>query len=305
MRFLILGVLLQGAGNAVLGRDLSMADAFRFEAVAFALAAAGAAVAARIDTDPTQRALEPMAIPARSVIALNTATAITFLSFYLGLVWIPPSVAAGVEAGVAAAVALLAGGRRAQRRQWLLVGLLLVASTAFGVVQSHLRGVHAGALLGMAMASMAGAAMAWVSILSHDLTSRGVRTRAVLAARYHLTYLVAGAVALALSIHDPAALKLGWSSMLVLALLAVVAPLTAYQIGLGRTPPVRAMGVMPLVPIVSFVVEAALGHPVTPTACVAVIAVVALAVAAGRFAPADPAPTSSRLISPTPEVPNA
>lgn len=293
MRYLILGVLLQGGCNALLSAHLTMSDALRFSAVAFALAAFGAISVQKATAPKRSRT----AVPRTDAIALNVATAVTFLSFYTALVWIPASVAAGVEAGIAPAVALALWGRRSMAYQWLVVLALLTTSVAFGVIQYDVGDTNTTDFaLGIALATVAGIGMTTISALTRKLGSRGVHSVDVLAVRYHLTYLAATAATLIVP-HSGSASHLSWISIVVFAVLGVIAPLALYQVGMSRTPPVIAMGLITLVPVTSFVVERVTGQPLTVAASLLVVLIAALAIIASRFQPRHRNPTPN-----TPEV---
>ncbi|PRW64556.1 hypothetical protein [Actinopolyspora mortivallis] len=287
MRYLILGVLLQGGCNALLGVGLTVSESLRFSAVAFALAAFGAIVAQKATgTDKPGKA-----VPPSDAIALNVATAVTFLSFYTALVWIPASVVAGVESGIAPAVALALWGRRSTVYQWLIVVALLVASVAFGLIQYDIAATTPiDFLFGIGLAMMAGLGMTTISALTRKLGSRGVRSVDVLAVRYHLTYLLATAAVWVVP-EATSAEHLSWSEIVVFAVLGIIAPLALYQVGMSRTPPVIAMGLITLVPVTSFVVERIAGHPITLAASLLVVIITVLALVASRFQPRQRTPT--------------
>lgn len=286
MRYVIIGVLLQGSCNALLSADLTVPETLRFNAVAFALAAFGALLVQKATATPGNR----MRVPTAEAIALNVATAVTFLSFYASLVWIPASVAAGIEAGIAPVVALAFWGRRSTGYQWFVAGALLVASVAFGLIQYDVDGAtRTEFALGIALATVAGLGMTSISALSRRLGSRGVSAVEVLAVRYHLTYLVAAAAALAVP-DSASASRLSWASIVVFAALGVIAPLALYQVGMSRTPPVIAMGLLTLVPVTSFAVERIAGSPVTVGASALVLLIAALATVASQFQPRQRTP---------------
>lgn len=280
MRYVILGVILQGSTHALLAESLTASDSLRFSMVAFGLAALGAVLLRR--ATPAGSTAAPMT--ATEVIALNVATAVTFLSFYLAVAWVPASVAAGIETGIAPAVALALLGRRSTSRQWLFVGALLTASVALGTSHQEDTGsANATFVLGAGLAAVAGIGMTSIAALSHRLSSRGIRPLDVLAVRYHLTYVTAAAAAVVIDTGAPH--QLCWPSIVIFAAIGVVAPLALYQIGMSSTPPLVVMSLITLTPVISLLTEALLGAPVTATQGTLVALITVLAIFTSRPQP--------------------
>jgi drug/metabolite transporter (DMT)-like permease len=251
----ICGALLQGVGNAIIGVLVAEDSVFWFIGLAFALASICGLALRRIGRRGLGKKMGFAAF-----LSLNATTAVTFVSFYLALVFVPASLAAGVEAAAAPLAALGYGAirrSRARAAQWSLAVCMFIASVGFGWSQSPRFAAQVSAPLwcGLGLAVLAGVGMAAIAVLSSKLAREGFTARDLMAARYHLIWAIALAVALARSGGNlgPAWRSAAWAAPL--GLVAVVVPLFAIQAGMMRIRPSVTVGLMASVPAVSYFVE--------------------------------------------------
>jgi drug/metabolite transporter (DMT)-like permease len=277
------GALLQGAGNAIVGHLVDGRSVFWFTGIAF-LATSFLGQALRFRRRGSRRPRMRLV----DVLALNAATAVTFVSFYLSLVAVPSSLAAGVEAAVAPLAALaLSGlrGHRARARDWLLVLPLFGSSIAFGWSRHEALAASPSAFIGgMALAAVAGIGMAYLAILSKRLGDQGHSASDVISVRFHLTYITSLGIALFQggSSSDGMAIDFGW--IIPLGIAAVAVPLFLIQFGMMKAAPSLTVVMMACVPAVSFVVESSVLRLPAPAISRPLVAVlVALICANGLF----------------------
>ena len=272
---IVLGAILQGSGNACVSSLVDGRLIFWFIGLAFLMTA----VVGQLTRWRAKRS-DRHAMSFRWVVLLNVVTLVTFGAFYLSLLWLPGSFAAGVEMAVAPCMTLVIGavrGQSAKLRSWLLAAALLAVSAAFGWSQeaSSFHGVR-GLVTGVVLAALAGTGTACLAVISRHLGDAGVNASDLMATRYHLTYVAAFVVALSASGASLATVSaFAWLAPLGLA--AVVLPLSLIQFGMMRTSPLISVVIMSFVPAASFVVEvAAFGHPSTWFSWTLVAALVAM-----------------------------
>ena len=187
---IVLGAVFQGAANALVGITVRPDSIFLFLGCAFLIASAVGMLLKTKDRSATLRA-QPI-----DCLWLNLTTAVTFGAFYLALIWIPASLAAGAEAAAAPLAALFIAafeGRRTRFRLWTIALAIFAISIAFGWSQQS-SGASApgiGTVIGMGLGVIAGIGLAALATISRRLGDSGVSAFSILAVRYHATYLLA------------------------------------------------------------------------------------------------------------------
>ena len=253
---IVLGAVFQGAANAVVGITVRSDSMFFFLGCAFLIASAVGWLLKATDKSVTK--------PVRLLdcLWLNLATAVTFGAFYLALIWIPASLAAGAEAAAAPLAALsIAGlrGKRTRLRLWAIASTIFAISIAFGWSQqiSGASGAGVGTIIGMALGIIAGTGLAALATISRRLAGSGVSAFSILAVRYHATYILAFACAAPNWQYTPPTaedgLMLSW--FVLLGFTAVALPLVLIQSGMMRTPATLTSVIMAGVPGISYVTE--------------------------------------------------
>ena len=291
-----LSVLLQAGSDGFLSGRLAVGGSLLFSACAFAGTTAVFWTLARVRGHGSPREPGARRQVIRLTVAMNVATAVTFLGFYLSLVLVPAALAASVMSGVGPlAVALLdlARGRPTTVAGWLRGSVLLAFSvlTALAMSTEGTRGtaVSAGALAGgLGLVLLAGFGAAYLATASRRLGELGGRPVWVMAHRFHLTYVVA-AVLLVLRGGSGTAAGIGPGTAVLVALAGVVIPLYLLQIGLQRARPMIAMVLLTTLPGLSYLAQVGFGQPFDPLACVLVAALIALAVVSARYESSAPA----------------
>lgn len=273
MFYVLAATVLQGTVAALLGESGSLGENLWYTLVAFLLAAGLANL--RLVVKPGTRT-----VPLRDTVPINLLTALVFLCFYVSLAFVPGSVTTGIETalGPLAAWALT----RRKGNVWLALAVL-GAGVAFCLVRSASGTPLADLAIGAALAAVAGVGAAGIATESVRLSGLGHSPSAILACRYHLTYLLA-AVGVAWHWAGNGPPTLDWPHLVVLSLLGVVAPLWLLQIGLTRTSPVAAMAIMSTLPVISYVTEVLQGSAQVSWSLLLAAAVVVLAFFANRSA---------------------
>lgn len=256
MLLIIIGATFQGAANAVVGLTVSPGSMFLFLGCAFLVASiTGMFLKATHKTSDAK-------IGAAGAVALNLATAITFGAFYLALIWIPASLAAGAEAAAAPLAALVIASfknRLPPLRLWLISITIFLLSIGFGWSQ-HMTGASApglGTIIGMLLGVIAGIGLAVLATISRSLSTQGVSAYSILAVRYHATYILAFVCAAASWREYPSLAHAGSLVMwfVPLGLAAVALPLIMIQSGMMRTSATMTSAIMASVPGISFITE--------------------------------------------------
>lgn len=256
MLLIIIGATFQGAANAVVGLTVSPGSMFLFLGCAFLVASiTGTLLKATHKTAKVK-------IGTADTVALNLATAITFGAFYLALIWIPASLAAGAEAAAAPLATLVIASfknRLPQVRLWLISITIFLLSMGFGWSQ-HMAGASVpgfGTIIGMLLGVIAGIGLAVLATISRSLSEEGVSAYSILAVRYHVTYIFAFVCAAASWREYPSIAHAGSLLMwfVPLGLAAVALPLVLIQSGMMRTSATITSVVMASVPGISFITE--------------------------------------------------
>ncbi|MFJ9517969.1 hypothetical protein ACIRPK_06835 [Kitasatospora sp. NPDC101801] len=245
----------------------------------------------------------------RLLYGMNLASALTFLGYFLALAWVPAALAASLMAGVGPlAVAVLGAVRRTGgpvpadgpgRAGWLRAGALLALSLVIATCTgSGDLGASGPELLGgAALAVLSGFGAAVLATISRKLGGLGVDPVVVTAHRFHLTYLLAGALLL---LHGgPTGHGLSLGAAATTALAGVAVPLYLLQIGAQRCAPVITMLLLTTHPGLTYLAQVLFGDRFRPLSAVLITALVVLAALFTRIearprrplAPTVPAPT--------------
>jgi drug/metabolite transporter (DMT)-like permease len=304
--YVVASVLLQAGVYGFVSGTLDSSDSLTLSCAGFASAAVvfnvvllvrrlrgAAGVAARGAAVPVRVGRAPGLL-----LALNAATAVTFLSFYACLTWVPATAATGVETAVGPVVLALLGlaGRapRATGRGWCAAGLLVF----LGVAVAHRLTADAafgpGLAAGLALVVVAGCGAPVIALISTELGRRGVDPVYVTAHRFHLTYLLGGV--LLLPVGGPGG---DWAGRLpetlLTGVLAVTLPLYWLQSGLQRTDPMVAMVLLTTLPGATYLAECAFHGSFDTVALALICALIAVALGYVRAsARAESAPVVAR-----------
>lgn len=215
------------------------------------------------------------------LVAMNVVTAVTFLSFYASLTWVPATLATGVETAMGPIVLALLGlagqGRRVSRQGWYAAVVLVLLGVAIGQRFTADGAVGPGTAAGLALVVVAGVGAPLLALVSAELGRRGVDPVYVTAHRFHLTYLCGGL--LLLLVGGPGG---NWTrellTMLVTGVFAVTLPLFALQAGLQRTDPMVAMVLLTTLPGVTYLAETAFHGSFDAVALALICALILVAV---------------------------
>lgn len=294
--FVALSVLLQGACFGYLSGRLTTGGSLLLSCFGFGLSAllfTGVAAVRRLRAGGRPPARYCRRAARRLLWLMNAVTAVTFLSFYAALAWVPATLASGLETAVgpfflALFQLLRPGGARPGARAWTTAGVLAAVGA---LLAWRMTGGAAAAGWsspgGLALVVVAGAGASALALISKSLGSLGVPPVTVSAHRFHLTY--AGAALLFLAQGRPP--DGGGVPLALLPLIGVAAvtlPLFVLQVGLQRAGPMAAMTVLTTLPGVTYLFEAAWGGEVDAPALGLTVLMVAL-VAADTARPARPA----------------
>ncbi|GAA2309452.1 hypothetical protein GCM10010234_61790 [Streptomyces hawaiiensis] len=246
-----------------------------------------------------RRGRTPVAPGTRGLLmAMNVVTAVTFLSFYASLTWVPATLATGVETAIGPIVLGLLGlagqGRRVSRQGWFAAVVLVLLGVAIAHRFTADSAVGPGTAAGLALVIVAGVGAPVLALLSAELGRRGVDPVYVTAHRFHLTYLCGGL--LLLLVGGPGGDHTGeLLTMLLTGVLAVTLPLFALQAGLQRTDPMVAMVLLTTLPGVTYLAETAFHGSFDAVALAQICALILVAVWYVRVSGKDrPAPVAAQ-----------
>lgn len=196
------------------------------------------------------------------LLLLNAGTALTFLCFFYALKLIEPAIVGAVEIGIGPVLAvllvMLTDGERPSPMRLIVCAGILIGCAILAVAAlsgSGFASTGRQAWLGLAASAAAGAGAVVITMASRTLLRRGWRFGAVLAHRFYLILPISFIMAWG---GDPA--PVAWSASLIAALLvvsivAVLAPLYLLQIGIGRCDTYTVMVTMAALPVVTFLIE--------------------------------------------------
>ncbi|MGH3622966.1 MAG: hypothetical protein ACRDQ5_14405 [Sciscionella sp.] len=260
-------VLLQALSNGLLSENLGGRESLLFSFLSFGVATVIFLVVSRVRSrrnggvaDSIRPAVGPLAW-------LNLATAVTFLGFYWSLSLIPAPLAVAVEAGVGPLVLICLRYRSlgfAQRRGQTMIGVLalvLAVSAAARVVSGGEFGSVHVALLGFAIAALAGISAATVPLLSVRLAGLNASPARVTAHRFHLTYTLAFAILLiggfpADTVHNASRMVF----LVVVAAFGTALPLFILQVGMQQTAPLMVALAVSSLPSLTYLSASVLGR---------------------------------------------
>lgn len=191
--------------------------------------------------------------------ALNVSSAVGWLAYLGALQLIEPAVAFTIFSGVIPLVIVAAHGlpeSRGAGHAWeragfaiLALGLAALGVSTLAGLSGFVRGGTAVAALGIALAAVAGVAMAGMVLASYRLSARGVGPAAVFGLRFPLYLVLAGAGAL-LGLDDKGTVAQGDFLMAVVIGLAVLAfPIYAVQKAVSLTSAATLGAATALIPV--------------------------------------------------------
>ncbi len=197
-----------------------------------------------------------------TLLFLNVATAVTFLSLFVALKLIQPAIVGAIEISIGPIAAIVIGilfNRNIPSLRSLLVccalamGCAILASSAlsgFGFQSSE-----TAVVLGLLASVTAGIGAVVITIASKSLLSQGWRFSAVLAHRFYLIVPVSLAL-----VHVTGASSVEWSiqlayTVIFVSIIGVLAPLFLLQVGISRCDPYTVMVTLAVLPILTFAIE--------------------------------------------------
>ncbi|KIZ17554.1 hypothetical protein [Streptomyces natalensis] len=194
---------------------------------------------------------------------MNLVTALTFVSFYVSLAWVPATLASGVETALgplalAVISVVLRGGECPAPRAWGTAAALAVVGGALAWSLTGGAGMGWSALAGLGLVMVAGAGASGLALISKALGELGVDPVTVTAHRFHLTYLGAGALFV---LQGGSPHESGVPPMVIplLGVAAITVPLFVLQVGLQRAHPMAAMTILTTLPGMTYLSEALWG----------------------------------------------
>jgi drug/metabolite transporter (DMT)-like permease len=293
-------VLLQAGSSGFLSGRLDGVQSLLFSTLAFALATVVFTV---IDRARRGRGRGVLRDHGWLMVAANVLTAVTFLGFYLSLVYVPAALAVSIETAIGPLVIALVAGRAARAGDHL-VGWVLIGCS--GALAWRLSGDAAGAVplptlvTGAGLALLAGVGAAGLALLSKRLGRLAVAPVTVTANRFHLTYLAALVL---LAVDPPAPAEAGSQVplLVLVGVVAVVVPLYLLQVGLQRAEPLSAMTLITTMPGLTYLAQVAFGADFDPWALALTVVITVIAVGYARMprrtapepATTGPSPTGS------------
>jgi drug/metabolite transporter (DMT)-like permease len=274
-------VVLQAGSSGFLSGRLDGGQSLLFSTIAFALATVVFTV-----IDRARRGRGPGVLRAhgRLMVTANVLTAVTFIGFYLSLVYVPAALAVSIETAIGPLVIAVAAGRAARGADHL-VGWVLIGCS--GALAWRLSGDAAGAVplgtlaTGAGLALLAGVGAAGLALLSKRLGRLAVAPVTVTANRFHLTYLAA----LVLLVVDPPAaaqVREQVPLLVLVGVVAVVVPLYLLQVGLQRAEPLSAMTLVTTMPGLTYLAQVAFGAAFDPWALALTVVITVIAVGYAR-----------------------
>ncbi|MFC7403864.1 hypothetical protein [Georgenia alba] len=248
----VVAVIWQGVGTAVVGTSVDPTASLYVTFTAFGSAAL-ISVAARFLVRGPGTAARPPRMSRGDFWMLNLVTAGAFGTFYIAATLVPPTAASVTEFSIAPLVVALAS--RMRRRLVQPGVVLLIAATMVVLILTGTARTPAAIVSGLGLATVAGACAAGVLLTSSHLTRHGFRARHIAANRFHLVWLVTGAMAL------PAVLRGNLQEPGHLALVGVLCiglPILLLQWGITLCPPLPAALLLTMVPAVVWFTESAM-----------------------------------------------
>lgn len=287
---ILLGVILQAAVQGTLTSTIRPVDSLLFTALSFGLTTLVFLPLSWPLGRHQQRSRRGARVTStghlRLMIAMNVATAATFVSFYLSLSLIEAATASALETAVGpvALIALsplllgratpLGSSRRVMTALLVMLGFTLAWHTLTLTPRDH---IATEVLAGVTLATMAGIGMAAVSLLSRRFGDIDVNPVTVTAHRFHLTYLLATILWLSSTPDAPSSAKL--LSYAALGVVAVTIPLFLLQVGFQRADPLAGITIVVALPGMTYLVQLLNGAPAQPVTLVLLCAIMLAAFA--------------------------
>lgn len=272
-----IAVIWQGVGTAVVSHSVPASLGPFATFVAFA-AAAGIAVASAAlrckQRGPASHVQQPLS--RREFVSLNLVTAGAFACFYIGATLIPATAASVIETGIGPLAVALALSRSTPGRKrdlvhpLVLLGTAAAAAIAVFVAESF---DPVRIVSGIALSITAGTCAAGIILLSRKLAARNTSALAVSAARFHLTWLICGPLALpALLVQPPNAGLLIHVSAVAVASISL--PILILQFGISVAAPQHSALLICALPAIVLLTDVALGAPLTPVILATICALI-------------------------------
>jgi drug/metabolite transporter (DMT)-like permease len=261
---------LQAVITALLGISLNAADSLLM--VLFAAAASmlcGVPTTRGIDSGRARR--EPTTAP---LISLNVWTAVSFISFFLGVAVHSAAVVFTLEAsfaplGLIVWTALRGRGvdlhpRPGPAQCWAACLLAVLGALLVAVIAQSDSGGMTELFVASVLGVLAGVAAGRVAGISRDLSRHGVGVAQVMTHRFYLTAIVAVGALLALvptGLLTPPALQIGVIGLGALA--SIVVPIYLLQYSMQRLEPLAVTAALATMPTIAIAVEFVSGQPVS------------------------------------------
>ena len=272
----------QGTMTAWIGT----ADAMLFSVLAFALTAT---VFSLLSISGKRWRVGPK-MPARLMIVMNIATAVTFISFYASISMIPAATTGALQSAFGPiAVALLSFAvtrTSSSRLRWLIAIVLVLLGTVLAAQTWERDAGDSGtAVVGVLLAILAGWGTASVTLISRSLGERRVSPVVVTAHRFHLSFIVAAVIWIASGppVPEPSHVLL----LLGLGVLAVTIPLFLLQVGLQKARPFSAMLIVTTLPALTYLVQLLSGESTDPFHLLLIILIIGVSMIGMRSERAD------------------
>ncbi|MDV8024803.1 hypothetical protein [Rhodococcus sp. IEGM 1330] len=280
---IVVAVVMQAFVQGVMTESVNTSGSVVFSTLAFATAAAVFGLIDRLrvsDRAPVSREVR------LSMIWMNVATAVTFLSFYVSISLIPASTTSSIESAVGPAALIVIALAVLRRREWrgnfelLLVAAMMVIGMLLAGRTWQVSDPSVGSaetVAGLLLAATAGIGMAVVVLLSKNLGRKRISPVWVTAHRFHLTYVAAGMTLLFSGARMPDAVEV--AMLFVFGILAVVIPLFLLQVGVQRAEPLPAIATIALLPGLTWLTQLAAGQSPDIASLILILAVVTASVA--------------------------
>lgn len=285
---ILLGVILQAAVQGTLTSTIRPVDSLLFTALSFGLTTLVFLLVSWSLGRHQQRSRRGARATStghlRLMIAMNLATAATFVSLYLSLSLIEAATASALETAVgpvaliALSPLLLGRATPLGPSRKVMTGLLaMLGFTLAWHTLTPLDHVATEVLAGVTLATTAGIGMAAVSLLSRRFGDIDVNPVTVTAHRFHLTYLLAIILWLSATPDLPSSAKL--LSYAALGVVAVTIPLFLLQVGFQRADPLAGITIVVALPGMTYLVQLLNGTPAQPVILVLLCAIMLAAFA--------------------------
>lgn len=292
---IVASVLLQATVYGMVSGRLGAADSLALSCMGFGTAALVFNTALLVRRGSSRgRVRPPWAL--KSLLAMNVLTAVTFLSFYVALSWVPSALATGLETAVGPLVVAVLGlaglGARPVRRDWIASVVLVL--TGLGITLSFTGTVDLGSgrvLAGIGLVLLAGVGAALLALVSARLGRRGVDAVRVTAHRFHLTYVCGGLLLFGTG-EGGHRWTAGAVALFATSVLAVTVPLFLLQTGLQRSDPMVAMVLLTCLPGATYLAETVFHGGFAPETLGLICALVLVAVRYARGSRTTPDPAA-------------